>query len=387
MNQWRKRLIQQWLPVIFMFFAALQSLQAAGAEDLKEINRLIERTKRELTSTAQQEKSVLSSLLASQQELARIERELEALEVKISTTQQGIRRLEKELAACQQELDRLSRLLQSRQEKYNRRLTAAYKLGPMSYLEMLVAAENFADLVSRFEMLAYFLRSDRRLMEEVTALRAKVAQEQKVYQSKKRELEQERLSYTKLLKTAEEQRRQQAALVKQTEEQLKKVQADRWTLEKALDELEETSRRIEEELKRRQQEEAALGTGTMIWPVEGRISSPFGVRFHPILKKNRFHNGIDIAIPTGTPVKAADSGKVLMSKWNGGYGYFIAIDHGKGLSTAYGHNSRLLVKEGETVTKGQVIAYSGNTGLSTGPHLHFEVRVKGAPVDPVKYLP
>ncbi|NLW55165.1 MAG: peptidoglycan DD-metalloendopeptidase family protein [Firmicutes bacterium] len=387
MNKWWKKVMQQWLPVLILFFTALQPLNAGEVEDLKEINRLIESTKRQLTSTTQQEKSVLSSLLASQQELARIERELETLEAKISTTQQGITRLEKELAACQQELDRLTRLLQSRKEKYNRRLTAAYKLGPMSYLEMLVAAENFSDLVSRFEMLAYFLRSDRRLMEEVSALQAKVASEQRAYQSKKRELEQERLSYTKLLRAAEQQRRQQAVLVKQTEEQLKRVQADRRSLERALDELEETSRRIEEELKRRQREEGALGTGTMIWPVQGRISSRFGLRFHPILKKNRFHSGIDITIPTGTPVKAADSGRVLMSQWNGGYGYFIALDHGNGLSTAYAHNSRLLVKEGEMVTKGQVIAYSGNTGLSTGPHLHFEVRVQGAPDDPMKYLP
>jgi murein DD-endopeptidase MepM/ murein hydrolase activator NlpD len=105
------------------------------------------------------------------------------------------------------------------------------------------------------------------------------------------------------------------------------------------------------------------------------------------LKKNKFHSGLDIAVPSGTQVKAADGGKVLISGWNGGYGYYIAIDHGNGISTAYAHNSRLLVKEGDVVYQGQVIAGSGSTGLSTGPHLHFEVRINGAPVDPVKYLP
>lgn len=387
MNKWRKGFIRQWLPVLIMFLVVFQPLLAGEAEDLKEISRLIENTKKQLTTTAQQEKSVLSSLLSSQQDLDQIERELEALDTKLKTTQRGIARLEKELATCQQELDRLTRIHRTQQEKYNKRLTAAYKLGPMSYLEMLVAAEDFSDLVSRFEMLSYFLRSDRQLMEEVSATKAEIALEQKEYQSKKRELEQERLSYTKLKKTVAQQRQQQAVLVKKTEEQLKKVQADRNSLESALDELEETSRRIEEEIKRKQREEGALGTGAMIWPVKGRISSPFGTRFHPILKKNRFHSGIDIAVPSGTQVKAADGGKVLMSGWNGGYGYFIALDHGKGISTAYGHNSRLLVKEGEIVTQGQVIARSGSTGLSTGPHLHFEVRLKGAPADPMKYLP
>ena len=96
---------------------------------------------------------------------------------------------------------------------------------------------------------------------------------------------------------------------------------------------------------------------------------------------------MDIAIPTGTDVLAADRGRVMISGWNGGYGYFIVIDHGNGLATAYAHNSRLLVKEGDLVTQGQVIAKSGSTGLSTGPHLHFEVRKDGVPVDPAGYLP
>src|SRR5690606_1638468 len=121
--------------------------------------------------------------------------------------------------------------------------------------------------------------------------------------------------------------------------------------------------------------------------IKGRISSPFGERMHPILKEKRFHSGLDIAVPSGTDVLAADRGKVLISGWNAGYGYFIAIDHGNGISTAYAHNSRLLVKEGELVAQGQVIAKSGSTGLSTGPHLHFEVRKDGTPVDPVAYLP
>ena len=125
----------------------------------------------------------------------------------------------------------------------------------------------------------------------------------------------------------------------------------------------------------------------MIWPLKGRISSLFGWRNHPILHEKRFHSGIDIAVPSKTSVKAVDGGKVLISGWNGGYGYYIAIDHGNGISTAYAHNSRLLVKEGELVYQGQEIAKSGSTGLSTGPHLHFEVRENGKPANPLKYLP
>lgn len=116
------------------------------------------------------------------------------------------------------------------------------------------------------------------------------------------------------------------------------------------------------------------------WPARARISSPFGPRW------GGMHNGIDIAIVTGTPVKAAADGKVIYSGVNGGYGIMVIIDHGNGVETRYAHHSRNVVKVGDFVHRGQVIAYSGNTGNSTGPHLHFEIRYRNKPVDPMLYL-
>ena len=116
------------------------------------------------------------------------------------------------------------------------------------------------------------------------------------------------------------------------------------------------------------------------WPVRGRITSRFGPRW------GRMHNGIDIAVPTGTPVRAAAAGRVTFSGWGGGYGYLVVIDHGQGVETRYAHNSRLAVQAGQKVKRGQVIAYSGNTGHSTGPHLHLEIRRNGQPLNPEKYL-
>ena len=116
------------------------------------------------------------------------------------------------------------------------------------------------------------------------------------------------------------------------------------------------------------------------WPTRGRISSPFGPRW------GRMHNGIDIAVPTGTPIRAAANGTVSFAGWNGGYGYLVTIDHGNNIETRYAHNSRLPVKAGTRVERGQIVAYSGNTGNSTGPHLHFEIRHRGTPVDPMRFL-
>lgn len=116
------------------------------------------------------------------------------------------------------------------------------------------------------------------------------------------------------------------------------------------------------------------------WPVKGRISSRFGPRW------GRMHEGLDIAVNTGTQVRAAADGVVRFAGWNGGYGYLVVIDHGRGIETRYAHNSRLLVKRGQRVSRGEVIARSGSTGNSTGPHVHFEIRQNGKPVDPLRYL-
>jgi murein DD-endopeptidase MepM/ murein hydrolase activator NlpD len=129
-----------------------------------------------------------------------------------------------------------------------------------------------------------------------------------------------------------------------------------------------------------------VSTNKFIWPVDGRISSNYGWRTHPILNEKKFHGGIDIAVPSGTAIKAAKSGRVLSSGWIKGFGRIVTIDHGNGVVTSYAHNSKLLVSSGQQVEKGQVICRSGNSGLSTGPHLDFRVMVNSKPVNPLEYL-
>lgn len=129
-----------------------------------------------------------------------------------------------------------------------------------------------------------------------------------------------------------------------------------------------------------------IETFPTLWPADGRISSPFGYRSDPMNSMEKKHEGIDIAAQYGDDIRASANGKVTFSGTNGNYGKCVIINHGNGITTLYGHASSLLVKEGQTVKKGDVIAKVGSTGKSTGPHLHFEVRVNGTPDDPLKYL-
>lgn len=131
----------------------------------------------------------------------------------------------------------------------------------------------------------------------------------------------------------------------------------------------------------------AESSSPAIWPVEGTVSSYFGYRGNPIGGGTGFHEGLDIAVDYGTPVRATASGEVTLAGWVEGYGYLVEIDHGSGIVTRYGHNSMILAVEGQNVRTGDMIALAGSTGRSTGPHVHYEVRVQGTPTDPLLFLP
>ena len=208
--------------------------------------------------------------------------------------------------------------------------------------------------MSNFGSVAYFVRTDLGLIEEVKEAKTALREQQKQVENRKKQVEVELRRIEVLQKKVSREQYKVSQKVKSTKTELSKIQRDRLKLERALKELEATSREIEAQIRRTQQgsKGQVLGTGQMIWPARGRISSNFGWRFHPVLKKKKYHSGLDIAVPSGTPVKAADSGVVLVSGWRGGYGNFVAIDHGKGISTCYAHNSRLLVRVGQRVEKG-----------------------------------
>ena len=177
-----------------------------------------------------------------------------------------------------------------------------------------------------------------------------------------------------------------AAAEREKHSTLASIQSDRSDVLAEIEDLEAQSEALAARIRAAQQQSSSSnapvvsGSGQLSWPVSGPVTSGFGVRW------GRMHEGIDIAVGQGTPVHAAAGGTVIYAGWMEGYGNLVVIDHGNGLSTAYGHNSSLASSVGQSVAAGQVIAYSGSTGHSTGPHVHFEVRVNGAPVDPLGYL-
>ncbi len=363
-----------------------------GAEpaDSKNLERLIDRTKEELNRQKRKEKSVLGSLVKQQRELASLENRHDRIQNQLTVVQRKFDSNKTELRQLQKKLNTLERELSGKQELFNKRVVAFYKYGPQSFLEILLTAQDFADLISKYTTVSYVVQNDLELIAELDRVKKEIEVKREAAEVKTEQVESDFRKTLDLKKQVSQEQVKITSKVNSAKQELLKIQSDRVKLEKALEELEQTSKEIETAIKKDQEQSGTvgqLGTGQMLWPVRGRITSNFGWRYHPVLRKKKYHSGLDIAVRSGTPVMAADSGVVLVSGWRGGYGNFVAIDHGNGISTCYGHNSRLLVRVGEKVAKGQKIALSGNTGLSTGPHLHFEVRLKGVPANPIPYLP
>jgi len=287
-------------------------------------------------------------------------------------------------------------------EEQLRQAQHIYINGRLSYLDVVIGSKDFSDFANRLEILKRIIDSDIKLIDEIKKERAEIA-------ARKQALEQSRAKLVELEKAAVAKQAEIEQKKKEREVVLQKAQNDRATAMQAVEELNASSAQITALLKARQAERAAAraaaeaaaaaaaqqsapsyswvqGSGQLGWPVSGEITSPYGYRTHPIWGTTIYHSGIDIGVDEGTPVHAADGGTVVWSGWMGGYGYAVVIDHGNGMSTLYGHNSELAVSEGQDVSKGQVIAYAGSTGNSTGPHVHFEVRISGDPVDPMGYL-
>ncbi len=363
--------------------AQLCTFSAAAAEEeetledkLTDIQSRMEEEQTKANEARVQIDNISEKLRVIQERLAAANAQYKAVKDELDETERKLEENQAALEKAQEEMEKHMRILR-------RRLRDIYQNGQINYLDVLFGAKDFNDFVTRMELLKRVIKHDYDLIMEIKAQRALIL-------TKKAELEKNKQDIEKLEQSARAKKQEIENTRAEEQAVLDRVTNERDLAEQAYQELLEASKEVERMIRQsRYRVSAGAGgqsTGAMIWPISGPITSEFGWRTHPIFGTSRFHSGLDIGGDYGEPVVAADGGVVIYAGWISGYGNAVIIDHGGGISSLYGHNDSLTVSDGESVGRGQVIAYCGSTGNSTGPHVHFEVRQNGEPVSPYNYL-
>lgn len=384
---------------------ALVATSGAAADDLKE--RLdttrddLTSAKRGLSAVQEQVGTAEDQLLAADRQLAaltdelrRQESELAAAEAAYAEATARTGDATRELRAVNAELERTEAELTEREDRFDDRIAAAYKYGNTTYARALIGADDVADFVNQMYYVRSVMDSDTRMIDDVAqtarqvsaarsradALRDQLLGEEREAADLRARVEDAAAAQKRLTEMVANERSERANL-------LTTLEASEASYTELVDSLEAESNKLEQELKEQLEKQRfsgqTPGKGGLLWPADGRISSRYGYRTHPIYGTRRLHTGIDIAAPNGRPIIAVADGKVLSAGWRGGYGLAVVIDHGGGMATLYAHQSRLTVGAGEVVEQGQKIGEIGSTGNSTGNHVHFEVRINGEPRDPM----
>ncbi len=318
---------------------------------------------------------------------SRLAGEIKALEQKIYSSQLSINQLEKDINATKAEIVVALEELEVKQAEVNEqnkdlnaRLRAMYKNGEVGMLSVLLGSVSMSDFMTNMDIIERIYDADANVLATLQYQYSEIQKERDNLLALKDKLETQQSSLAAQKASMASQKTEVAA--KKTE-----IDKDNAVLEDQIDALNAEADKLIASILGLQGTGDYVG-GSMIWPAAAstRVTSPFGNRLHPILKRYKMHTGIDIGAAGGTNILAANAGVVIQAGWNNSYGYMVMVDHGGGIVTLYAHSSKLLVKKGDVVTRGQTIAKVGSTGMSTGNHLHFEVRVNGKYVNPLNYV-
>ena len=367
---------------------ALAVAIAIAAAPLTSFASSLEDEQKSYEQQAQQKKQKSDEIQGQIENFSEVKRQLdEEADKAIAEHKQCKAALDETEGRMQENEDRLDVLGKDYEQKSDRlgtRVRDIYMHGQISYLDVLFGAKDFGDLMTRMDLLKRVIHDDYELVHTVLDEKQEIETRQAELEKDKKTQAEEEQKTRAAREVMEQKVAKQQALIE-------KMKSDKAVFDQQYDELMAASKQIADMIRGRHyrvepSSGGGSGSGGMIWPISGPITSEFGWRTHPITGDQRFHSGLDIGGDYGIPVHAAQGGTVTYAGWISGYGNTVIIDHGGGITTLYGHNQSLAVSEGQSVSQGETISYCGSTGNSTGPHCHFEVRQNGEPVSPYGYL-
>jgi murein DD-endopeptidase MepM/ murein hydrolase activator NlpD len=355
-------------------------VQAQSVQDLQNYQQQVEQQKQILKKQQEQIKNLAKP---AQDRLDALRQNVVITESQIQQNAQRLEKAEAALKQSQSNLEKFEYALKQKRIATTLRLRYLQRQQDGRWWVLLLGSRDLQQFSDRRRQLSRIYQSDRALLASLKENTDKIEGQYNRIAAQKNDIAllNQKLAYQKANLEAE------ATAQNYIVDRLK---SDRRALEAAEERLTRDSQQITSLILAKTQPAPGIviipGTGQMMYPTVGPITSPFGWRMHPILGYEKFHAGIDFGADYGSLIYAADSGTVIFAGWYGGYGNAAIIDHGNRITTLYGHASELYVREGQAVQKGQPIAAVGSTGFSTGAHLHFEVRSNGEPTDPAPFL-
>ena len=371
------------LPLALASFAlaALAGALSATTAPGKDLQEQLNKTEEKL-SHADAHEGVLTTEISHQSaQLSRLQGEVADLRNREAVAAAELAAKQAELSEAQSRLESLRARLQSAIRILEARLVALYKSSDPDVLTVLLSSHGFDDLLERTEYFQHIDDQDNEIVSRVRDFRNQMQETVNTVKAARNAIAERKAELERTRAKLERRTGELAAARRQHRATLAKVRDQKEVLEGDLSTI---SAKIQEQLAQLgggvlPAGPIRAGSGELIWPVDGPITSGFGPRW------GSFHEGIDISAPTGTPIRAAKSGTIVLAAYTGGYGNYTCVTHGGGLSTCYGHQSSFARTSG-SISQGSILGYVGSTGHSTGPHLHFEVRVNGQAVDPLGYL-
>lgn len=382
----KRKIISIFLVGIILSSIATYSIASSLTEQQSELNEKIDEATEQQQAVQDEKESVLD-------EIQDIEDQILSYENEIADLENQIAELESNIEEKTAELEKLEAEYNKKDEELQEKLVYIQKYGQISYLDVLLGSDSFMDFLSNSYIVSELTDADNKLMEELSNT-------QKEVEKTKNELEEEKTNLDNSKKTVEAKNKQLSISREAKQEKVASLSDEEKSIQNDIDEYKAELKRIDEEIRRKAEEAKNDGiyvgdfTGTLSWPLSknsanyNNITSYFGGREQPVPGASTNHRGIDIGVSIGTPVYAAADGYVLSVSYSSARGLYVLIKHGDNLYTRYQHLSSASVSAGQYVSRGQQIARSGNTGIGSGPHLHFEVLTQpyyGYEVNPLNY--
>ena len=362
--------------------------------EFEKIQKQISQNQKKLTETAKREKSVANQLNALSQKITVTQQRVNIVSLKMQ-------KVKKNIFTLDADIKKMNKDIAAAQEILKKRMVNIYKYGGVAEFNLLMSSRGAEDALANSYLLGKIAEQDKKLIDYLTNEKRKLTMTQEELRKEHSTLKDQNADLTKQNKELKSAADERNAVLAKVRKDKKLFLAEQEELQKSSEEMQAAIKKLlQQKQKLKAQADAAKRKqgkpvaptpvyykgGRFAWPIQGKITSQFGTRVHPVFKTKITHTGLDIAAPKGTPIKAADPGEVLYTGWMRGYGQVVIIDHGANLTTVYAHMSKIETSENAKVTRKTVIGRVGATGVATGNHLHFEVRVNGDAVNPMKYL-